>query len=198
MPHVPQPRFQFVGGSLALDFVNTVGDRLGRPRDTLRSLEDVGTWASQARLLRRVRGLEASRPRDLGRVIAARERLYGLLLASVKGRSAPSDGLAWLNDAVGACERRRRLVSSAGGLVWSWAPGLTLADLVVCAAVRDAVDLLTRRDQIVLSECADEHCGWLFLDDSPGGRRKWCSMADCGNRAKARRHYRRARTTPGA
>ncbi|MBV7483963.1 CGNR zinc finger domain-containing protein [Bordetella sp. BOR01] len=38
-----------------------------------------------------------------------------------------------------------------------------------------------------LHEC--EGCTWLFLDTSRGGRRRWCSMATCGNRAKARRHY---------
>src|SRR5690606_23867005 len=39
-----------------------------------------------------------------------------------------------------------------------------------------------------LRQC--EACSWLFLDTSRGGRRRWCSMATCGNRAKARRHYR--------
>jgi predicted RNA-binding Zn ribbon-like protein len=39
--------------------------------------------------------------------------------------------------------------------------------------------------------CAGDECGWLFLDSSKAGRRRWCSMADCGNRAKARRHYAR-------
>ena len=31
-------------------------------------------------------------------------------------------------------------------------------------------------------------CGWLFLDSSRGGRRRWCSMSTCGNREKASRH----------
>jgi predicted RNA-binding Zn ribbon-like protein len=103
----------------------------------------------------------------------------------------PADGIAWLNRSLRACERYRQLAATKHGLAWSWTPGLTLADRVSCAVVRDAVDLLTRRDAVVLSQCVGEDCGWLFLDQSPSGRRKWCSMADCGNRAKARRHYRR-------
>ena len=41
--------------------------------------------------------------------------------------------------------------------------------------------------------CANPECGWLFLDDSRAGKRRWCSMQSCGNRAKARRHYHRSR-----
>jgi predicted RNA-binding Zn ribbon-like protein len=37
--------------------------------------------------------------------------------------------------------------------------------------------------------CPGRGCGWLFLD--PRGRRRWCSMAVCGNRAKARKHAAR-------
>jgi predicted RNA-binding Zn ribbon-like protein len=36
-------------------------------------------------------------------------------------------------------------------------------------------------------------CSWLFVDESRNGSRRWCSMKDCGNRAKARRHYRRSK-----
>jgi predicted RNA-binding Zn ribbon-like protein len=34
-------------------------------------------------------------------------------------------------------------------------------------------------------------CGWLFLDTSKSGRRRWCSMEGCGSRAKMRRYYAR-------
>jgi predicted RNA-binding Zn ribbon-like protein len=41
--------------------------------------------------------------------------------------------------------------------------------------------------------CAGTKCGWLFIDRSKAGRRRWCDMATCGNAAKSRRHYRRTR-----
>jgi len=41
--------------------------------------------------------------------------------------------------------------------------------------------------------CANPECGWLFLDDSRAGKRRWCSMSACGNRAKARRHYHKSK-----
>jgi predicted RNA-binding Zn ribbon-like protein len=40
-----------------------------------------------------------------------------------------------------------------------------------------------------LKTCAGNHCGWMFVDESPNNRRRWCAMAICGNRAKAKRHY---------
>jgi hypothetical protein len=49
---------------------------------------------------------------------------------------------------------------------------------------RDRGGLLDR-----VRRCANPECGWLFLDDSRAGKRRWCSMSSCGNRARARRHY---------
>jgi predicted RNA-binding Zn ribbon-like protein len=57
---------------------------------------------------------------------------------------------------------------------------------------RDAVDLfggpLARRIRV----CAAENCGLLLVDTSRPGRRRWCSMELCGNRAKIRTHRSRA------
>jgi predicted RNA-binding Zn ribbon-like protein len=54
-----------------------------------------------------------------------------------------------------------------------------------------AIDLLTSVSRSLVRQCADEGCGWLFLDRSHARKRRWCNMADCGNRNKAREHYRR-------
>jgi len=56
---------------------------------------------------------------------------------------------------------------------------------------RAATALLTSSDLARVRECADDACGWLFLDHSRNGSRRWCDMADCGNRAKARRYRER-------
>jgi predicted RNA-binding Zn ribbon-like protein len=40
---------------------------------------------------------------------------------------------------------------------------------------------------------APDGCGWLFYDETRNGTRRWCSMKDCGNRAKARRHYAKSK-----
>ena len=43
--------------------------------------------------------------------------------------------------------------------------------------------------------CANNDCSWRFIDRSPTGRRRWCDMRTCGNRAKVARHRARARSS---
>ena len=52
---------------------------------------------------------------------------------------------------------------------------------------------LAEHDQHRLKVCADDTCSWLFVDESPAGRRRWCDMRTCGNRNKVARHRARAR-----
>jgi predicted RNA-binding Zn ribbon-like protein len=49
---------------------------------------------------------------------------------------------------------------------------------------RDALDLVVSGDVARVRECADPGCGALFFDSSRPGRRRWCSMNVCGNKAK--------------
>jgi CGNR zinc finger len=48
----------------------------------------------------------------------------------------------------------------------------------------------------LLRRCHGPGCGWLFLDRTRSHTRRWCSSSDCGNRARARRHYARHRDQP--
>lgn len=55
-------------------------------------------------------------------------------------------------------------------------------------------DTLTRNSPGRLRPCANDECRLFLIDHSKAGTARWCSMAACGNRMKARRHYQRART----
>jgi predicted RNA-binding Zn ribbon-like protein len=57
-------------------------------------------------------------------------------------------------------------------------------------AVRSVLRLLDEHPQR-LRNCANPDCPFWFLDTTRSGTRRWCSMSSCGNRHKARRHYRR-------
>ncbi|MCB0153982.1 MAG: CGNR zinc finger domain-containing protein, partial [Anaerolineae bacterium] len=59
-----------------------------------------------------------------------------------------------------------------------------------------AAELLTSDRLNRVGQCAGESCGWLFLDTTRNHSRRWCEMEHCGNRAKAKRHYRRRTTRP--
>lgn len=50
---------------------------------------------------------------------------------------------------------------------------------------------IDRREARRLKCCPGGDCGWLFVDETGNGRRRWCSMELCGNRTKVRRHYLR-------
>jgi predicted RNA-binding Zn ribbon-like protein len=62
----------------------------------------------------------------------------------------------------------------------------------VLELAREAGELLATSDLGHVKACMGSDCGWLFLD--PIGRRRWCTMEVCGNRAKARRHAQRTRS----
>jgi predicted RNA-binding Zn ribbon-like protein len=77
------------------------------------------------------------------------------------------------------------------------APGWLVSDRLAVAAI----ELLTTLDRAQLKECppSEGGCGWLFLDRSRNGTRRWCAMEDCGAQAKARRltaRRRASRATP--
>jgi len=77
-----------------------------------------------------------------------------------------------------------------GRLTWTLdvAPDRELAVRAVLAW-----DTLTRQSPGRLRPCANEECRLFLIDRSKANAARWCSMAVCGNRMKARRHYQRSR-----
>lgn len=180
--------FQFIAGNLALDFVNTVGNRLTERRDYFLETEDVNRWARLAGLLARNEALPLS-SREIESIRLTREYLYGLF-QQVRLRGVPSDSsIARLNKMLAQFVPRRQLKCVNQRLSWQWAAGRQPSIRIVGPVLLSASDLLASASIEKLRQCEDEACGWLFLDRSQAGKRRWCSMADCGNREKARRYY---------
>ncbi|WP_394840718.1 CGNR zinc finger domain-containing protein [Pendulispora brunnea] len=189
------PTFDFVGGHLALDFINTVANRHDpeRARELLLTHDDVALWLESSGLSatldsrwpRRLR----SESRAPARLRAAREHLYSLFNAAATGSAIPENALVATDRTLRACRRRQCLRADRGAVVWGWSDGTSVCDRVLHAILSQAVDLLASAPRAAIRFCDGSGCGWLFLDRSPAGRRRWCSMRDCGNRAKARRHY---------
>jgi predicted RNA-binding Zn ribbon-like protein len=71
-------------------------------------------------------------------------------------------------------------------------------DQARAAVAGSLAHFLTDHDATRLRQCASETCRWLFVDRSPGRRRRWCDMRVCGNRTKVRRHRQRARSGQGS
>ncbi|GHF40784.1 putative RNA-binding Zn ribbon-like protein [Amycolatopsis bartoniae] len=183
---------ELVGGDVVLDFVNTVTWRLRPDRlaDELRTPEVLVAWLLRTGLVRQAPAPVSPQraARTLSRVRDLREDLYAVLAASIAGREPPpSDRLH--RTMLRALARAR--VVSVVPLRESFVPS-DVADVPVLLAL-EARRFLRDVDPVRLRQCADDGCGWLFLDRSRNGSRRWCSSADCGNRARARRHYERTR-----
>lgn len=171
---------KLLGGALALDFCNTASGRGGpRHRDQLRDAGDMIAWAVQAGVAR-----VAPVPELLGRALALREAIYHSLVAPAPG--APAGDLAVLAGEHAACLARARLVPADGAYRWAWDAQTASIEAVLGPVAISAVELLTR-PSAQLKQCPGPHCGWLFLDATRNGSRRWCEMAVCGNRAKQRR-----------
>jgi len=193
-----EPTFEFSGGELCLDFVNTLGDRPLCRSEGLQAPGDLLRWAGEAGLVppaeRVGAGAALSGPagrRVLARAIELRERLYRVFAGISEDRRPDAADLAALNDELVAAMRHLRLVSSDGGFAWAWDDALDTPERILWPVVRSAAELLVSEEAGLIKVCASDRCSWLFVDRSRTHRRRWCSMQSCGNRAKARRHYRR-------
>jgi hypothetical protein len=193
---LPKP----VGADPVLDFLNTRSEFDGRGparSEWLTSYEAFVIWngyvglltdASVFRLIEQasVKPTDAARRLDAAREFRA--DLYDVLTDS--GAAGSFDAIARAVERATARRRLTAVPTESPGLGASWdLPedlGLPLDQLALMAA-----ELLTggSRDHVRL--CPGDACGWLFLD--PRGRRRWCSMSTCGNRAKVRAHAARTR-----
>ena len=183
----------FVGGHPVLDFVNTVTARTAEPVDWLDDYSALLRWAVLSGLFAAVElpsphALTPAAVRaELRRCKELREALSALLTAIAADEPPPDAAAAVLQVhwRLAAAESTVDLsvvparVSHAGA-----GPALTMVRRVLAFA---AVDLLTTLTPDRLRMCPGDRCGWLFLDTSKAGRRRWCDMATCGNAAKNRR-----------
>ncbi|HLI50521.1 MAG TPA: CGNR zinc finger domain-containing protein [Thermomicrobiaceae bacterium] len=160
--------------------------------------------------------------RALSGAIELREAIYDIFATIAHDETPERIRLTTLNDALAQSFARLTLLPAGPAPSHDWLiplpskaesvkgsrqhPGTTVRAFQLAWQVHDldlnlpcwpvaysAAQLLasTRLDRV--RQCAGDDCGWLFLDTSRNHSRRWCDMSDCGNRAKARRHYRRAR-----
>jgi predicted RNA-binding Zn ribbon-like protein len=169
-----------VGGNLGLDFHNTVSWRAGAPAGDEKILTylDLLDWAREGDVLsdrdHHVLREEAERCPEAATAVvewakALRTGLQRVFSAVAEGRKPKAADLDALNSFL--VQMPLRLLPRSTGLAFGWDWSGEGGDL----------------KQVVWP------CGWLFVDESRRRNRKWCDMRDCGNREKARRHYRRHR-----
>jgi predicted RNA-binding Zn ribbon-like protein len=195
--------FEFVGGSVALDFANTLGGMHTAPThehlveygDLVEFGRSAGTISpSQARHLAEEADRQPARASAvLRRAIALREAIWGGFDAFAKGtRADPSDLDVIHREDLNALAHVRFAQSAGGGADYEWSDEIPL-ERPVWAIARSAAELLRSKELTWVRECGSATCEWLFIDKSRNHSRRWCDMNDCGSEAKVRRFRQRQR-----
>jgi len=174
--------FHFKGGRTSLDLVATVGERWRRRFERLREPGDLGRWLVQSGLHAHAPAVSAA---DLEHARELREAIDRL--ARPPRGTDPAD-VALLNRWAAAPALAPQL--APGGRTLRPPAGDPVRG-ALAAVARDAVDLLSGPLADRVRECGADDCALLFVDASRPGRRRWCSMEACGNRAKAAAFRRR-------
>lgn len=192
---------RLIAGHRCLDFVNTVSWRASAaPIEGLGHYRDLAAWSAAAGLVpadraaeleRQAGTLAASAEAVLERARALREALHRLFGERAGGRAPGKSELGILNAELARAPAIRGLAWADPGFVWSGAEAGSRLESVLWPLAWSAAELLTGGELKRVRACAGEGCGWLFYDTSRSLSRRWCAMDDCGNRAKARRHYAR-------
>ena len=199
-------------GHLVLDFINTAyvifdddapyGYRSND--EHLTDLPALAGWGAGIGLLEPsdVNALEnAILPARLEELITFREALRRVIRAHVHEQSVPEECLDIVNRTIRPVLRYTRITPvdegfrvrmDCGGPTGD--PDLVI-DRVLWAVSQSAISLLTNPVELgMVTECPGDDCGYMFRDTSHG-RRRWCSMKSCGNRAKVQRFRDRQRET---
>jgi predicted RNA-binding Zn ribbon-like protein len=186
----PEPVAHLIGGHLALDFCNTAGEHLSeRPDEMLCDWETFLRWATQVGLIGHESYFQLLRhPEPVNAIVELREAIYRVGLAIATDRRVSERDLALIREH--ANSRRPEIQLGNNGV--RWRPAMSHASEQLCAVLAgDALSLLCSPKAGRIAICEGGMCGWLFLDESRGKRRRWCDMSDCGSRAKAHRYYER-------
>src|SRR5512140_3148398 len=180
------PPFVFVGERLWLDFINTDDVRRGTRVDVLRDFEQLIRWLEATSILdgeragglrRRAQQQPAGATASLADARRIRASLRALAERGAQTADVRTNALGEINRVLGRSAGTRRVEQRAdGSFVRSFVPvGDAFAGLMIP----------------VVESAADARCLHVFFDSTKNGRRRWCDMSTCGNRAKAARHRRR-------
>jgi predicted RNA-binding Zn ribbon-like protein len=183
----------WLGGRPAIDLVNTLRERWRRRVETLVTPDDLGLWLVRARLLPAPQRVTRAR---LGEARELREAIDRCVQAALARDAAPPAAVTIIDEWLAHAAARPALAVAADGTpVMEELPSADAVRHALGAVALDAARMLgTPAEAARIRVCASETCSARFYDRSPAARRRWCSMALCGNEAKARRHRERSRS----
>lgn len=189
----PAPRF--IGGRLALDFVNMI------PLKHALSWERLIAFLESARIVTPERGgellaLHRSDPRAAESLLGRAQRLADALRlafdAVLHRQKVQQEWIEPINEFLRITEGHDELVATDQYWEIQFVASESGLEWLLAAVARSAAEIIAEGPRARLRLCANPRCGLLFYDTSRTHRRRWCSMTVCGNRHKvaafARRH----------
>lgn len=177
-------RVPLTGEPLALDLVNTrptVGDLLQTSNDLL------AWWNLESARLPEMP--EAVTDADVAVVRALREHISNALEYARRGDQPLASDLDAINQAQRFAPAIRELTWNGSALIASCRRSGPAGRCLAARLAEAAAELLADPSIMKIRECEADDCVMLFLPSHP--RRRWCSAARCGNRARVARHYQR-------
>ena len=193
-------KFRFYGGHLALDFVNTCEFRIGAGREEMfLDITDFLTWCRGVGLSPENGAISMGQVNsdDIERVRDLRDLLARLFDSAIDQKTAATSDIRVLNRIMQKAYANTEVCWTGEGYSRQDIDDLALVDRLLSKITRDAIDLLVGPNAKMIARCQDDRgCGWLFIDKSRKGNRRWCSMRECGNHAKIRTLRSKANRRP--
>lgn len=189
-----QPPHHLVAGRLALDFANLSPTA----RDV--SWDEFVSFLVDAKLIpndraARLRPFLSTEPQAVDavllRILRLRESLRAIFASIVDGNSFPASWVEPVNEVLRVTEGHDELVLNKGSWSLQFVGRESGLDWLLAAIARSGAELLVEGSRAPIRRCANPLCRLFFYDDSRTRRRRWCSMAVCGNRHKVAAFLRR-------
>ncbi|WP_044339333.1 CGNR zinc finger domain-containing protein [Rossellomorea aquimaris] len=195
--------YMMVGERLCMDFINTVSWRESaeKRRDWFTSYPELVDWSVHAEVLTAQQSqnllIEAGEnpsqaEETLKQAIELREVMYRIFKSISQKNSPNEEDLKRFNEYVSTFYRSLQVIPDEDQFTLKFNHPEKNLDAMLPPILQSAVDLLVSKNELErVKQCEGDPCGWLFFDTSRNRSRRWCSMADCGNRAKVRRFYQK-------
>lgn len=172
----------FIGDHLALNFINTLRANQGQPFEALNSDQDVIDWFELA-------GISTSSQLSAwptGKLLRSARELRDISLkAVIAKRSGKRPSLEVLNSFLEEAVSHLQLVGRAGTKIeLKKIYGNRSVRQFLSPVTESVADLLVNGDFTLIRRCEGRDCVLWFYDRTKAHRRRWCSSAVCGNRAK--------------
>lgn len=191
--------FSYHGGMLWIDYINTEVLHQGQVQDQIRHLHDLIEWMRQSgevpwierieELLKHISTEEAAQLlTDLQRL---RQELRDLANDGASRGIVSEFSVTEINRRLESIRGAWRITQTEDGRNAVFEPESQPASLLQWPILQSIMIFLSEKNEQRLKPCDNHACIQYFYDTSKNSTRRWCRMDVCGNREKARRHYRK-------